>query len=390
MDRLLILFLTRYYQARLQDFEQLVLEHCTTEELLKVAAEASSLRKILMDFNEEGYTDTVNRIVSQTDALNRLQRVLTPILQKLGPPSERERFYLCSEPVYIETIDMEQFDSGQTFELLAYLDHIDHQSDYAIEIEHCFENAEQKQRWQNKTQVVMTEMVEFLMWVLRRLQQQPQAVPVPLLRDTLVVQLGLKLLQRHGIPVREPKPVLFSRKFLATFDKDGENIYDVLSCDILHGILYEQQEIYDLTTLRHQFAARAQVHSAIPMSLIQANRDYLATLALDGPPLVIESGTLGTFPLWLLTLTDNMGGMVLYSTAPWLYTIYQDIVFRKNYNYLRDIETIVAHDQLFQFNTMSEGTIFVKETSNAITKNLALYELYLFKNILRQKIPELT
>ncbi len=45
MDRVLILFLTQYYQVRLQDFEQLDPEHCTTDELLKMAAEASSLHK---------------------------------------------------------------------------------------------------------------------------------------------------------------------------------------------------------------------------------------------------------------------------------------------------------------------------------------------------------
>jgi len=159
MDRVLILFLTRYYQVRLQDFEQLDPEHCTTDELLKMAAEVSSLHKFIMDSYEEGYTESTNRIVSQTDALKRLQRVLTMVLQRLGPPYEPERFYLCPELVNIDNIDMEQFEGGQTFELLAYLDHIDHQSESAIEIGHCFESADQQQRWQNKTQVVMTEMV---------------------------------------------------------------------------------------------------------------------------------------------------------------------------------------------------------------------------------------
>jgi hypothetical protein len=31
-------------------------------------------------------------------------------------------------------------------------------------------------------------------------------------------------------------------------------------------------------------------------------------------------------------------------TTPWLYLMYERIVFRKNYNYLREMETIVAHD----------------------------------------------
>nr|VFJ65129.1 MAG: hypothetical protein BECKFW1821A_GA0114235_11912 [Candidatus Kentron sp. FW] len=386
INKVLILFLTRYYQARLQYFERRDPGHRSMDELLDVAGEASSLHKVLMDFAEEGYTDTVDQIVSQTDALERLQRILTTALQRLGPPSEAERFYLCPEPVRMDTICGEPFEGGQTFELLAYLDRIDHQSNAVIKIEHCFTSRDRRQRWQDKTLVVMTEMVEFLNWVLRRLRQQPQAVPVPLLRDTLLVQLGLQLVRRHGIPVREPKPLLLSRKFLDTF-QDGAAIYDALSSDVFYGILHEQNAC-DLTTLRHRFAAKARAHPGIPASFTQASRDYLAALALDGPPLMIESGMHGTFPLWLLTLMGNVGEMVLYTTVPWMYAIYQDIVFRKNYNYLRDIETIVAHDHLFRFSTISDGKVLVEETPHPITRDLALYELHLFKMLLKRKIHD--
>lgn len=387
MDRILILFLTQHYQLRLQNFEQLDPERCTTDELIKVAAEASSLRKFIIDAYEEGYTQSTNQIVSQTDALERLQRILSMVSQRLGPPSEQERFYLCPEPVLIDTVEKKSFEGGKTFELLAYLDRIDNQSESVMEIGYCFENANRKERWQNKTQIVMAEMVEFLIWIVQRLKQQPEVVPIPLLRDTLVVQLGLKLLRCYGIPVREPKPILLSRKFLATF-QGGEKIYDALNSDIFYGALYEQKAC-DLMALRHQFIVRARSHPEIPSSFIQANRDYLATLALDGFPFVIETGMHGTFPLWLLTLTDNIGDMVLYTTVPWMYSIYRDVVFRKNYNYLRDIETIVAHDHLFQFDTMSNGKVFVKETPQMNIRSLALYELYVFKELLKQKIYEL-
>src|SRR5262249_50802334 len=142
---------------------------------------------------------------------------------------------------------------------------------------------------------------------------------------------------------------------------------------------------HDLATLRHQFATAVHADPAIPASFTQACRGYLATLALDGTPLFIESGVQGTFPLFLLSLTDNTGEMVFYTTTPWLYPIYEQIVFRKNYNYLREMETIVAHDHLFQFKTMQDGPVLVEETTNETARCLALYEIQAFKEIMMQR-----
>nr|VFJ66576.1 MAG: hypothetical protein BECKFW1821C_GA0114237_101019 [Candidatus Kentron sp. FW] len=387
MDRVLTLFLTRYYHARLRKFEEFDLECCTTDEILSMAAEASSLRKFIIDSYEEGYVESTDRIVSGTNALKRLERILTLYFKKLGGPSEQEHFYLCRKPVYLDATDKESFKNGEPFELAEYIDHIDNKSDFVTEIEFCFESAAQRESWKNKTRIVMTEMVEFLIWILKKLRQQPKAMPVPLLRDTFVILLGLKLLQQHGISVREPRPLLISRKFLNNFP-NGEKIYDALNSDIFYGILYDGKA-RDVTELRHEFIQRARSHPGISAPFIQASRDYLAKLSLDGPPFIIESGMHGTFPLWLLTLTDNVGDMVLYSTVPWMYSTYRDIVFRNNYNYLRDTETIVAHEYLFQFHAISDGKVLVKETSDESIRILALYELHIFKKLLRRKLTHL-
>jgi hypothetical protein len=95
----------------------------------------------------------------------------------------------------------------------------------------------------------------------------------------------------------------------------------------------------------------------------------------------------GTFPLFLLSLTANKGEMVFYTTTPWLYPTYEQIMFRKNYNYLRDMETIVAHDYLFQFKTMQDGKVLVEETTNVTARCLALYEIQTFKAIMTRDMP---
>jgi hypothetical protein len=376
-------FRNQYYQERLAFYESLNLSQVSATELLVVAGEASSLQKFLTDILEEGYPGAVNRLVAHTDAVNRLQRFLSSILHILGPPSERERFYLFPEPISLDLIPMESFEGGMTFELPAYLDHLDKQSNRAVDIAHCFDTAQQRQRWQAKTQVLMTEMVAFLQWICGELTRREPVVPVPLLRDTLLIHLGLTWLRRQGLPVRAPKPAMIGRKFADTCG-NGRRIHGALG-DILYRVLLADRTC-DLAGLRRQFATYVHQDPDIPVSFTQACQEYLTTLDLEGPPLFIESGVQGTFPLFLLSLTGDVGDMVFYTTTPWLYPLYEPLVFRKNYNYLREMETIVAHDYLFQFKARRDGAIYVEETTNETARRLALYEIHAFKEIVKQRI----
>jgi hypothetical protein len=374
-------FVAQYYEERLHWYEHLDLTRCAETALLDVAGEASALHKFLTDILEEGYTTTVNRLVEQTDAFNRLQRFLSTVLPPLGGPSERERFYLCPDLILLPQLTTETFAGGVLWELHAYLDYLTHQADQAVDITHCFESTHQRQRWQAKTQVLMTERVAFLHWICARLAQPTSVVPIPLLRDTLLIHLGLTWLRHSGMPVPASKPLMIGRKF-ADLYRDSRDIHGALG-DCIYRVLMEDHP-HDLATLRRQFATAVHADPAIPTSFTQACHDYLATLALDGTPLFIESGVQGTFPLFLLSLIDNPGEMVFYTTTPWLYPTYEQIVFRKNYNYLRDMETIVAHDYLFQFKAMQDGKVLVEETTNETARCLALYEIQTFKAMLER------
>ena len=376
-----VAFVAQYYAERLHWYERLDLTRYTETALLDVAGEASALHKFLIDILEEGYTTTVNRLVGQTDAINRLQRFLSTVLQHLGGPSERERFYLFPDLIPLPQLTTETFAGGAMFELQAYLDRLDHLSDDPVDIAPCFEHVDQQQHWQAKTQVLMTEMVAFLHWICARLAQPVPEVPVPLLRDTLLIHLGLTWLRRSSVPVPASKPLMIGRKF-ADLCGNGRDIHGALG-NVIYRILMDDHP-HDLATLQRHFATAVHADPAIPASFTQACRDYLATLALDGTPLFIESGVQGTFPLFLLSLIDNTGDMVFYTTTPWLYPTYAPVVFQKNYHYLREMETIVAHDHLFQLKTMQDGKVFVEETTNEVVHRLALYEIQTFKAMLKR------
>ena len=379
-------FRNQYYQERLAFYESLDLARLSETELIDVAGEASSLHKFLTDILEEGYADAVNQLVAQTDAMHRLQQVLSTVLHVLGPPSERERFYLFPEPTAVDRITTASFGGGKTLELSAYLDELDHLSERVVDIAPCFDTAQQRQCWQAKTQVLMTEMFAFLKWICGELRRREPVVPVPLLRDTLLIDMGLTWLRRQGLSVQASKPVMIGRKFADTCG-NGRYIHATLG-DVIYRVLLESHPC-DLAGLRRQFTTYVFEEPDIPVSFTQACRDYLRALDLEAPPLFIESGVQGTFPLFLLSLTGDVGDMVFYTTTPWLYPIYEPVVFQKNYNYLREMETIVAHDHLFQFKARHKDIVYVEETTNERARRLALYEIRAFKVMVKRRMDEI-
>ena len=279
-------FIAPYYEERLHYYECLDLARCPEPALLDIAGEASALHKFLTDILEEGYTTTVNRLVGQTDAFNRLQRFLSTVLSQLGGPSERVRFYLFPDLIPLPQLTTEVFAGGAIFELHAYLDRLNHLSDDPVDIAPCFERADQQQRWQAKTQVLMTEMAAFLHWICARLAQPVPVVPVPLLRDTLLIHLGLTWLRHHGMPIPAPQPGLLGRKF-ANLYGDGRDTHGALG-NVIYRVLQAARPC-TLATLCRQFATAVHADLAIPASFTQACRDYLATLALDGTPLFTDT-----------------------------------------------------------------------------------------------------
>ena len=382
-----IAFLTKYYLTKLEIYEQFDYKNCSKDELFKLASRASSLRKMLLDFIEEEYTEFIKELVQKTDAINRLGQILEIALKQLGGGTERDYFYLYPKPIHIKALEEGNFGYGKYFELSEYLDLLDKRSENTINIASCFENAVQMQHWKEKTKILMLEMVDFLFWIVAQLQQHPKSVPVPLLRDTLLIYYGLVFLNRNGASVCHPKPIFISRKFIKTYF-GSEDIYLTLSSELLYDILYDKNKC-SLNTLRQEFATHAYINEKIPKSFIELSSNYMDSLNLEGSPILIETGLHGTFPLWLLTINKNIGNFVLYNTVPWLYSTYQDIVFRKNCNYLRDIETIVLHDHLIQFKEYQDnGQVIIEETNNPSIKALALFELHLFKKLLKERMNQ--
>jgi hypothetical protein len=96
----------------------------------------------------------------------------------------------------------------------------------------------------------MAEMIAFLHWICARLAQPTPVVPVPLLRDTLLIHAGLTWLRRYGVPMPALQSAIIGRKF-ADLCGDGRAIHGALG-NVIYRVLQAARPC-DLATLRRQY-----------------------------------------------------------------------------------------------------------------------------------------
>ena len=375
-------FMRAYYKERLTFYEQIAFSEYTHNQLLEFGQEASSLHKYILDCYEEEYQDFIDKVAEPVNARERLQRFLQELITFLGEKSERDLFHLYPQVTDLPLLKGSHY-SGEILALNEQLEILANQAQNPIDIKECFTDAEAMRQWKMKTTLILKEMSAFMTWTLEQWRRgHSDSVPVFLLRDTLFPYFGYSLLWRKGLLPRAPKPMLLNRKFLL-YNGGNEETYETL---LLHTI-------YQGLTLHPQDAAqlskifREIIHTKeIPPRSQQETRAYINRLAGSNPLFIIESGLHGSMPLWVLSQCDNHGSFVLYTSGPWLKKVYQANIFRHNYNYLRDIETSVLQNSLFQFHAIEDQNIFIVKTREPMIERLALYELHEFMQLLENDI----
>ena len=179
---------------------------------------------------------------------------------------------------------------------------------------------------------------------------------------------------------------MFISRAFANVWSDNHPIYDALAA-VVYRVLLEQGAC-SLATMRRCLAEHLRSHpDAVPAPFMRACREQLASLDAGGHPVFIDSGLQGTFILPFLTISGPPAGMLLYTTAPWLYDTYPPAVYQTNNNYLRDMETVAAYDQFFRFSAWRSGRQYVVETTEDQVRRLASYEIRLFWQLVTKGQP---
>ncbi|QEP42113.1 hypothetical protein D5085_02545 [Ectothiorhodospiraceae bacterium BW-2] len=381
-----MIFLTRYSQARVQLYEQTNIAKCPKDTLFNLGQEASAILKYMDDLQDETFgidnaETIIDAIVGTEDAYERLAAFVGKVVKQLGAVSKESLFYLCPESAQPTVFQQTPEITGEQISLNAYLDYLLQQGNQLPDISHCFTHQRDMEIWQENTRSVIQEIVNFMRWMQPRLQQHPAVTPVFLLRDTLLVYLGFVWLQNQGMQLPPLKPLLLNRTVLKYCAGDTEFYYTM--ADTLYDTLNQQGEC-DLHVFCHDYIKKLFAHADLPQAFWQVSKAQLDMLQTGQPLLIVETGVLASFPLWLLALAKEKSSFVLYATAPWLLPIYKDITFQKNYHYLIQLEKLVIQDYLFQFHHFLDTETIVQKTANQEIESLALYELACFKELLFQ------
>jgi len=375
-DNVLTEYLFYYYKEFLDNSEKIDLDKLNDKSILEFGFRASSLKKFILDAYEENYQKETDDLVLPLNALNRLDKLIDSILKKLNRGSEFELFYL-----YKKRIDLKLGENSfyeEKIELYSFLKELKDNSDLEIDICECFDSKKEMLEWIDKTDLMLKEILAFTKWSLKFFKNSDKT-PLFLLRDTLFVYLGYSWLYDKKLITKEPKPMLLSRKFLS-FCEGNIDFYDEM-VDYIYITLPNNPQ--NLSEIGEMFSKE---FNKIPDNFQKNSLEYLKDITNSEPFIAIESGMHGTIPLWLMHLSrDKKSKFLLYSTTDWLYNIYEESVYQRNFNYLRELETSLLQDSYFQFDSYQDKKVFIKKSSQSKVKKLALYELTKFKKLFEKE-----
>lgn len=91
----------------------------------------------------------------------------------------------------------------------------------------------------------------------------------------------------------------------------------------------------------------------------------------------MESGYAGTIPMMLKVL-DSRVTFRLYTTAPFLYDTYRDLLFCRRYEDIRKFETVCSQDLLIRCSSCRGDRFYVNISADPSVRSRSLEEMKFF------------
>lgn len=303
-------FNEKYFLQKLSQYESHPL---SASELL----EAKQNLKILDDLVDEGYPELPDYLESKHQCVTRLRELLEKHGQHPFPMPK------SALPDCIYDLESEEITAA-----------IEELMQDAAACEADLENP------------FLGDILNYCRWI----EYRDDTAYVFLLRDTLLPYIYFKAQNRSNL-----YPWLINRKFLCEFsgmdDLDDQirlPIYDALESGV------ESYEAF-FCYCRPRIMAVLDSCPALKAAL-----EHLLTAIPQEHIMVIESGYCATFPMLLAALDDRID-FRLYTTAPYLYNIYDGKNFRRAYEKIRSFETLYSQDLYFQYGGFTDGKFLVRK-----------------------------
>jgi len=228
------------------------------------------------------------------------------------------------------------------------------------------------------------QLADYLVELVAGSQQAEKPVDlVFLLRDTLLLYLGARLLRARGAPIT-PRAAMISRDLLRQFAEPAPRnpLYATLYNNIFESISSDDERMSD--SFATSFAKNWRASKLYGRDSLQAFlRVYLRRILGDGERFtVVDCGTFGTMPLLAMISDRRITDMRLFTAAPWMQDFYAGRVHSAASDRLRGFEQLACHDELFSFASAKGGRIFVNVSLDPAIVSQALAEIHSFLQII--------
>ncbi len=200
----------------------------------------------------------------------------------------------------------------------------------------------------------LAELIRFCEWI----GYKEDTAYIFLLRDTLLPYIYYKHNNRTNI-----YPWLLGRRTL-TMLTDKEFVDDEIRASIIKALEIDRCDNYDdfskvvLSDMRTTIRQYPQIENHLTELLNTIKEKHI---------IVIESGCSGTFPM-LLKCLDERVDVRMYTTYPYLLTVYGDRIYSPKYEENRLFETLYSQDLFFQFSVLRDNRFYVRKCHNEEVK----------------------
>lgn len=318
-----ISFSLRYYKKKIDLWEDTLL---SPDDIYSVKQHL----KMLDDLVDEGYTYLYNRMEDEYNGISRLKVLLN---KYNATPFENDKF------------SDESFDSNFV----------------KMELNECINKLIIKSNNYNRlsNNPLLDDIIDFNKWI----GHDDNTAYVFLLRDTLLPYIYFKNNYKC-----EAYPWLIGRSFMEYITKE-KNIDDIIRSSIFDALEccsdFNSFKSFCKNKILNDLKKYPIVIDEISKLLKSINKDKIV---------VVESGCYGTFPI-LLSVLDNRVDFKMFTTVPYLFNIYKDRIYTKEYEKNRLFETLYSQDKLFKFDSYLDNKYYVLISDDEELNNNALAEI---------------
>ena len=377
---------TAFFKRRLDELESLDLRHVSEAKLTSSLEQALSMKQALADLASEdgGYYLKLPRLLN---SVLRVDVRISHFVEKASATlsHEQERFHPAPHK-----FEQYRADTSQGFSRFALDEYLEYLESNAASSDLPTPEV-QAPHWRRYADVC-SRLLNYLQFLVSckdsggRPSADRPASFVFLLRDTLLVYLGMKRLCRAGWPL-EARALLVSRPLLQSFAPASPRNHLYAS---VFNSFYETLATHTGRFDSHFPAMykRTLRLNATPAStaLLEFLERYCDTvLSQERKFIVVENGVHGTMPLLVMASTPAVTDLRMYTAIPWLQGFYKAVIFSDLSVHMRELESVHCQEQLFQFAGATGARMFVNETRDWEVRRISYQEIRYFLDAVDQR-----